>query len=179
MEGEVFLTLSIGSGPSPERHPRLRTRQLTEAKHDTTAAAVQLFAEVLARKIPYSVVQVTAVPPNHTKPRQQRRLPPRVTRTQREHRLDEALDDLQATQQAPPSDRKAARKARRRVGRVRASMDQLYLCRDFSKDEAKCVANIWTVPQRRLLVSSTQPPATLVGKISTVIFWALVRPQLP
>ncbi|POM69987.1 Reverse transcriptase, partial [Phytophthora palmivora] len=67
---------------------------------------------------------------------QQLRRPPRVTRTQREHRLDEAMDDLQATQQVTPRDRRAVRRARRRVGRLRASMAQQELRQAFDKDES-------------------------------------------
>uniref|UniRef100_A0AAV1TYV3 Uncharacterized protein n=1 Tax=Peronospora matthiolae TaxID=2874970 RepID=A0AAV1TYV3_9STRA len=91
---EVFTTLSICPGSSPERQPWLRLRQTTDAEHDSAAAAMQLFAEVLASKIvdtdswgtdkgytsaipdrlrevfqPYSVVHVHAAPPSHTKPR--------------------------------------------------------------------------------------------------------------
>uniref|UniRef100_A0AAV1T7G2 Uncharacterized protein n=1 Tax=Peronospora matthiolae TaxID=2874970 RepID=A0AAV1T7G2_9STRA len=49
---------------------------------------------------------------------------------------------MKATQQVTPSNRQAVRKARRRVGRVRASIAQLELRRAFAKDEAKCVAKI-------------------------------------
>ena len=165
--GEVFPTLPIGPGSSPARQPRLRLRPLTEAEHDTAAAAVQRFAEVMACKIvdadswitgegyisaipdrlrevllPYTVVSASYARPRATPPRQRRRRPPRVTHTQREHRLDEALDDMQTTQRTNPGDRQAVQKARRRVGRIRASMAQLDLRRAFATDEATCVAKI-------------------------------------
>uniref|UniRef100_A0AAV1V710 Reverse transcriptase domain-containing protein n=1 Tax=Peronospora matthiolae TaxID=2874970 RepID=A0AAV1V710_9STRA len=160
--GEVFPTILIGPGSTPARQPRLRLRHLSEEEQDIAAAAVQHFADVMASKItdadswisgegyilaipdrlrevllPFSVSPMGTSSSRDNCPRQR---PPRVTRTQREHRLDEALDDMQATQQAVPSDRRAVRKSRRRVGRIRASMAQLELRRRFAQEEANCVS---------------------------------------
>uniref|UniRef100_A0AAV1VNU8 Reverse transcriptase n=1 Tax=Peronospora matthiolae TaxID=2874970 RepID=A0AAV1VNU8_9STRA len=165
--GEVFPTLPIGPDSSPARQPRLRLRPLTEAEHDSAAAAVQRFAEVMACKIvdadswitgegyiyaipdrlrevllPYTVVSASYARPRATPPRQRRRRPPRVTHTQREHRLDEALDDMQTTQHTNPGNSQAVQKARRRVGRIRASIAQLDLRRAFATDETTCVGKI-------------------------------------
>ncbi|UIZ24765.1 hypothetical protein KXD40_006566 [Peronospora effusa] len=71
-----------------------------------------------------------------------RRRPPRVTRNQREHRLDEALDNLAAIQRSTPGDQRAMRKARRRAGRVRAAVVKQQLRQAFAQDEAKCVEKI-------------------------------------
>uniref|UniRef100_A0AAV1V4B8 Reverse transcriptase n=1 Tax=Peronospora matthiolae TaxID=2874970 RepID=A0AAV1V4B8_9STRA len=162
--GEVFPTILIGPGSTPARQPRLRLRHLSEEEQDIAAAAVQHFADVMASKItdadswisgegyilaipdrlrevllPFSVSPMGT---SSSRDNCRRQRPPRVTRTQREHRLDEALDDMQATQQAVPSDRRAVRKSCRRVGRIRASMAQLELRRRFAQDEAKCVSSI-------------------------------------
>jgi ribonuclease HI len=80
--------------------------------------------------------------PRHRRRHRQRRRPPRVTRDQREHRLDEALDDMAAVQRERPDDRTAIRKARRRVGRIRSATALQRLRHDFARDEAKCVATI-------------------------------------
>ncbi|OWZ00696.1 reverse transcriptase, partial [Phytophthora megakarya] len=162
--GEIFPTLPLGPDSAPARHPRLRLRQLHDSEHDAASTALQAFAETMAAKIvdadswesgegyigaipdgvrevlrPYSIT-----PPviSTLRPRQHSRRPPRVTRTQREHRLDEALDDLAAVQRATPTDQRAVRKARRRVGRVRTSMATQELRQAFAKDEAKCVERI-------------------------------------
>ncbi|POM65164.1 LOW QUALITY PROTEIN: Reverse transcriptase, partial [Phytophthora palmivora] len=74
--------------------------------------------------------------------RQRQRRPPRVTRHHREHRLDEALDDLHAVERASPSDRTAVRRARRRVGRVNSAITQQRLRSRFDKDEKACVDEI-------------------------------------
>lgn len=167
--GEIFPSLPIGPGSVPARQPRLRLRHLDEQEQDAAADAVQHFAEVMASRIADADSWVTgegyigAIPdglrevllpfacapstsaasrPASAQHRRRRRRPPRVTQTQREARLDEALDDMSSIQRATPNDRRAIRKARRRVGRVRASMAQLELRRIFSKDEAKCVASI-------------------------------------
>ncbi|UIZ21587.1 hypothetical protein KXD40_001115 [Peronospora effusa] len=73
---------------------------------------------------------------------QPRRRPPRVTRNQREHRLDEALDNLAVIQRSTPGDRWAMRKARRRAGRFRAAVVKQQLRQAFAQDEAKCVEKI-------------------------------------
>ena len=65
-----------------------------------------------------------------------------MTRTQREHRLDEALDNLADVQHSTPGDRRAIRKARRRAGRVRAAVVKQQLRQGFARDEAKCVEKI-------------------------------------
>ncbi|KAG3048504.1 hypothetical protein PC122_g23817 [Phytophthora cactorum] len=162
-EGETFPVLPIGPGSAPARQPRLRLRQLNEEELDAAAEALQALADAMASKISDADSWTTGEgyisaiperirealqpyatqPPQPGRPRQQRqRRPPRVTRTQREHRLDEALDDMEATQQETPRDQRAVRRARRRVGRVRASMAQQELRQAFAKDEAKCVAKI-------------------------------------
>uniref|UniRef100_H3GYD1 Reverse transcriptase domain-containing protein n=1 Tax=Phytophthora ramorum TaxID=164328 RepID=H3GYD1_PHYRM len=68
-----------------------------------------------------------------------RRRPPRVTRHHREHRLDEALDDLHAVERATPSDRRSIRRARRRVGRVNSAVEQQRLRHHFDTNEKGCV----------------------------------------
>lgn len=162
-EGETFPVLPIGPGSAPERQPRLRLRHLSDEERDAAADALQELADTMASKIedadswtsgegyissiPERIREVlqpyaTAPPQPGRSRRQQRRRPPRVTRNQREHRLDEALDDMAATQQATPRDQRAVRRARRRVGRVRASMAQQELRHEFAKDESKCVAKI-------------------------------------
>ncbi|CAI5733073.1 unnamed protein product [Peronospora farinosa] len=169
-DGEVFPTLPIGPGSAPARQPRLRLRQLTEEERDAAADALQTFADGMASRITDADCWATgegyisAIPdrirevllqfsnapppasaspaPSTTQASSRRRRPPRVTRSQREHRLDEALDDLQTTQQASPADQRAVRKARRRVGRIRSSMAQQQLRRDFAQDEAKCVTKL-------------------------------------
>ncbi|OWY99780.1 reverse transcriptase, partial [Phytophthora megakarya] len=70
------------------------------------------------------------------------RRPPRVTRHHREHRLDEALDDLHTVERASPSDRTAIRRARRRVGRVNSAITQQLLRSRFDKEEKTCVEEI-------------------------------------
>ncbi|KAE8963462.1 hypothetical protein PR001_g29364, partial [Phytophthora rubi] len=136
--GEVFPTLPIGPDSAPARQPRLRLRQLTDDEFDAAAAALETFAADMASKIEDAdswtsgegyigaipgrlreLLQPYAMqPPRSRPPHQPRQRPPRVTRNQREHRLDEALDDLEATQQATPDNRTAVRRARRRVGRI-------------------------------------------------------------
>uniref|UniRef100_H3H7T4 RNase H type-1 domain-containing protein n=1 Tax=Phytophthora ramorum TaxID=164328 RepID=H3H7T4_PHYRM len=71
-----------------------------------------------------------------------RRRPPRITRHHREHRLDEALDDLRAVEHASPHDRPAVARARRRVGRVNSAIAQQQLRHKFDKDEKACVDGI-------------------------------------
>ncbi|ETL79309.1 hypothetical protein L917_20031, partial [Phytophthora nicotianae] len=70
--------------------------------------------------------------------RRRRQRPPRVTRHHREHRLDEALDDLHAVVSAAPGDRTAVSRARRRVGRVSAAIDQQRLRHRFDTAEKAC-----------------------------------------
>ncbi|KAE9298339.1 hypothetical protein PF008_g23523 [Phytophthora fragariae] len=161
--GEVFPTIPIGPDSTPVRQPRLRLRPLSDHDLETAAAVVERFAAEMACRVTDAdswatgegyigaipdrlreVLQPFASTPPTTRPPQgqQRQRPPRVTRNQREHRLDEALDDLAATQQATPTDSRAMRRARRRVGRIRSSMTQQQLRQDFVRDEAKCVARI-------------------------------------
>ncbi|KAG2870307.1 hypothetical protein PC114_g27437 [Phytophthora cactorum] len=71
-----------------------------------------------------------------------RRRPPRVTRHHREHRLDEALDDLRAVETAAPSDRRTISRARRRVGRINAAAEQQRLRHQFGTAEKACVEGI-------------------------------------
>ena len=165
--GEAFPTLPIGPGSAPARQPRLRLRQLDDDEHDAAAAALQTFAENMASRIadadswesgegyigaipgrirelllPYAVVSNAPSGPRSPASSRQRRRPPRVTRTQREHRLDEALDNLADVQHSTPGDRRAIRKARRRAGRVRAAVVKQQLRQEFARDEAKCVEKI-------------------------------------
>ncbi|EGZ15367.1 hypothetical protein PHYSODRAFT_251067 [Phytophthora sojae] len=220
-DGEVYAAMRIGPDAVPQRRPRLRLRQLTEAEDDAAREMVERLGATLAAKItdasdwesaegyitalphllydklqPYSQAQRRPEPrPQRQRqqhqgsqcPRQQRqqgeqrrqrplhdqgqdrrslegdahgdnerdgdasqqdsarrrqcrrrgrsgaakrrrrRRPPRVTRHHREHRLDEALDDLHAVEQASPGDRTAVRRARRRVGRVNSAIDQQHL----------------------------------------------------
>ncbi|EGZ16293.1 hypothetical protein PHYSODRAFT_334484, partial [Phytophthora sojae] len=152
--GEAFPTLPIGPGTAPARQPRLRLRQLTEDEQEAAASALQTMAEELACKIEDADSwtsgdgYISAIPAAQPHPRptlqqqQQRQRPPRVTRTQREHRLDEALDEMAAVQQERPTSRSAVRRARRRVGRIRASMRQQQLRHDFARNESKCVEDI-------------------------------------
>ncbi|CAH0489596.1 unnamed protein product [Peronospora farinosa] len=165
--GEAFPTLPIGPGSAPARQPRLRLRQLADDEHDAAAAALQTFAESMASRIadadswatgegyigaipdrirelllPYAAVPAASAGPRPPSPDRRRRRPPRVTRNQREHRLDEALDNLAAIQRSTPGDRRAMRKARRRAGRVRAAVVKQQLRQAFAQDEAKCVEKI-------------------------------------
>ncbi|RMX62681.1 hypothetical protein DD238_007980 [Peronospora effusa] len=70
--------------------------------------------------------------------------PPRVTRHHREHRIDEALDELHALERASPQDRPAIDKARRRVGRIRSAINQQLLRHQFDTPEKECVDDILT-----------------------------------
>ncbi|OWZ04136.1 reverse transcriptase [Phytophthora megakarya] len=161
--GEVFPTLPIGPGSAPARQPRLRLRLRTEDDHETAAVALQAMAEELACKIvdadswtsgdgyisaiPGRIREVlrpyTTDPPQHQSSlQQQRQRPPRVTRNQREHRLDEAIDDLEVTQRERPDDRTSIHRARRRVGRIRGSMRLQQLRQRFGREERKCVEEI-------------------------------------
>uniref|UniRef100_H3GYD4 Reverse transcriptase domain-containing protein n=1 Tax=Phytophthora ramorum TaxID=164328 RepID=H3GYD4_PHYRM len=162
--GEVFPSLPIGPGSAPARQPRLRLRQLTENEFDAASASLQTFAEEMACKIDDADSwasgegYVSAIPdrlrellqPYVTKPlppgrrqsTQQQQRPPRVTRNQREHRLDEALDEMETTQRATPSNRTATRRARRRVGRIRSSMKMQEMRQAFARDETKCVQEV-------------------------------------
>ena len=165
--GEAFPTLPIGPGSAPARQPRLRLRQLDDDEHDAAAAALQTFAENMASRIadadswesgegyigaipgrirelllPYVVVSNAPSGPRSPASSRQRRRPPRVTRTQREYRLDEALDNLADVQHSTPGDRRAIRKAQRRAGRVRAAVVKQQLRQEFARDEAKCVEKI-------------------------------------
>ncbi|OWY97629.1 reverse transcriptase, partial [Phytophthora megakarya] len=165
--GEAFPVIPIGPNSAPARQPRLRLRQLSDEDHDAAATALQTLVDTMASRIadatdwaagegyigaiparirealqpfapaprPYPSTPPTSSP-------QQRRRPPRVTRDQREHRLDEALDDMEATQRQTPRNQRSIRKAKRRVGRVRASIARLELRRAFARDESKCVAGI-------------------------------------
>ncbi|CAI5709522.1 unnamed protein product [Peronospora farinosa] len=114
-DGEVFPTPHIGPGSDPEKQPRLRLRKLDDEEHDAAAAALQAFVERMASNI------IDADNSRNSAPSRQR--PPRVTRNQREHRLDEALNNLAEVQRSTPGDRRAVRKARRRAGRVQASTE--------------------------------------------------------
>jgi ribonuclease HI len=92
------------------------------------------------------------------RPRARRRdRPPRITRHQREHRLDEALDDLRAAQSASPRDRKRIHKARRRVARIRKAQDTSTIRELFTKREKDCVEQILRDARADI---SVPPPST-------------------
>ena len=74
--------------------------------------------------------------------KRRRRRRPRVTRHHREHRLDEALDELHAVGRSDPSNRQAVAKARRRVGRINSSIVQQRLRHQFDTAEKACVDGI-------------------------------------
>ncbi|CAI5735560.1 unnamed protein product [Peronospora destructor] len=157
-------TTSAGAAPISDSEADVEAD--IAARDGAAATALQSFADSMASRITDADSWITgegyisAIPntirdillpfcstaaaahPGGSAPSRRERRPPRVTRTQREHRLDEALDDMQAVQSTTPADQRAVRRARRRVGRVRASMQQLDLRRAFGKDEARCVANI-------------------------------------
>ncbi|EGZ15363.1 hypothetical protein PHYSODRAFT_505768, partial [Phytophthora sojae] len=205
-DGEVYAAMRIGPDAVPQRRPRLRLRQLTEAEDDAAREMVERLGATLAAKItdasdwesaegyitalphllydklqPYSQAQRRPEPRPQRQDRRslegdahgdnerdgdasqqdsarrrqcrrrgrsgaakrrRRRRPPRVTRHHREHRLDEALDDLHAVEQASPGDRTAVRRARRRVGRVNSAIDQQHLRHRFDTDEKACVEDI-------------------------------------
>ncbi|KAH7489201.1 Retrovirus-related Pol polyprotein from type-1 retrotransposable element R2 [Phytophthora ramorum] len=99
-----------------------------------------------------------------TAKKHRRQRPPRVTRHHREHRLDEALDDLHAVERSTPSDRTTVRRARRRVGRVNSAIEQQRLRHRFDTDEKACVTDILakacaTREAARTTASGGDPPA--------------------
>ncbi|CAH0482375.1 unnamed protein product [Peronospora belbahrii] len=178
--GSVYPTLPIGPGSAPARQPRLRLRPLSEEEQETAADAFQAVVEGVASRIvdasSWGMGEGTA------RDARRRRCPPRVTQYAREARLDEALDDMQANQGAAPADQRAVRKARRRFGRVRASMAQHTLRQEFSKDKAKCVSKI-------LAGASPCPPKRQPGSSNTLgsslenswrkVCWAMDARTLP
>jgi ribonuclease HI len=168
--GEIFPTLQIGPGSAPAQQPRLRLRQLSDDESEAAARTLEHFANDMASKIadaddwrsgegyisaipvrlrellaPYAV-PIRSPPRNASSrpPRPQSRppRPPRVTRHQREHRLDEALDDLAAAQRSTPTDQRSIRNARRRVGRIRTAQAQSDLRSQFATNERACVESI-------------------------------------
>lgn len=84
----------------------------------------------------------TPGPPARSQTRPQTR-PPRVTRHQREHRLDEALDDMAAVQRADPTNQTAIHRARRRVARIRTALGTTELRKKFTVKERECVEEIF------------------------------------
>ena len=68
--------------------------------------------------------------------------PPRLTTHHREHRMDEALDELHALERSQPHDRPAINKARRRVGRIRSAINQHLLRHKFDTGEKSCVEEV-------------------------------------
>ncbi|KAE9342997.1 hypothetical protein PR003_g9198 [Phytophthora rubi] len=151
--GEVFPTLPIGQDSAPARQPRLRLRQLTDDEFNDAAAALETFAEDMASKIEDTdswtsgegymgaipgrlreLLQPYAMQPPRSRPPAPPATP--ATRNQREHRLDEALDDLEVTQQATPDNRTA----------------------EFARDETKCVARILRTASVETAVE--EPPKT-------------------
>ncbi|KAK1928268.1 Ribonuclease HI [Phytophthora citrophthora] len=90
--------------------------------------------------------------------RRRRRRPPRVTRHHREHRLDEALDELHAVQRHSPGNRSAVAKARRRVGRINSAVAQQQLRHQFDTSEKECVDGILAAARAKR--TSTGPAAT-------------------
>ncbi|RMX62684.1 hypothetical protein DD238_007976 [Peronospora effusa] len=90
--------------------------------------------------------------------RKQRTRPPRVTCHNREHRLDEALDDLREVGRNEPSNRKAVAKARRRVGRINSSIAQQSLRHQFETSEKACVDGILAAARSKRL--SAEAPSS-------------------
>ncbi|KAG2758845.1 hypothetical protein Pcac1_g29066 [Phytophthora cactorum] len=170
---------AIGPGSAPARQPRLRLRQLNEEELDAAAEALQALADAMASKISDADSWTTGA--KVTSNRQSRNASARrCSRTRRshrsltastaattppapsdahtsaEHRLDEALDDMEAHKQETPRDQRAVRRARRRVGRVRASMAQQGAAPSVRQDEAKWRGpRYWPVPRRRRQRRST------------------------
>lgn len=163
-DGVLFPVLPIRDGSAPRKQPRLRLRAMNDDDFDVAAAAVETMANALASKIadagdwltgegyigaitdhlraalaPFTVVQSN--PLHHASSRPQHR-PPRTTRHHREHRLDEALDDLEAVQRATPSDQRVIQKGRRRVARIRSAVDQSKLRQRFATHERETVERI-------------------------------------
>jgi hypothetical protein len=163
-DGEVFPATTVTRDTFPARQPRLRLRRLTDEEYDAAAIAVEQMARSWACKIddapdwttgegyieaipsqlravlaPYSVRAATSRPQRptaHTRP-------PRTTCHQREHRLDEAIDALTSTQRQDPTNQKRIYKARRRVARVRGSMETSKLRKMFNARERDCVQSIF------------------------------------
>ncbi|KAG3065071.1 hypothetical protein PI125_g24064 [Phytophthora idaei] len=90
--------------------------------------------------------------------------PPRVTRHHREHRIDEALDDLHVLERMHPHDRPAINKARRRVGRIRSAINQHLLRHRFDTAEKACVDDILAAARarREAMTASTAAPTAAV-----------------
>jgi hypothetical protein len=87
-----------------------------------------------------------------------------VTRHHREHRLDEALDDLHAVERATPGDRTAVRRARRRVGRVNSAIAQQHLRHQFNTAEKDCVDGILAAARtQRTTAETSTSTATMAG----------------
>jgi hypothetical protein len=96
--------------------------------------------------------------------RRRRSRPPRVTRQHRQHRLDEALDDLHAVERATPGDRTAVRRARSRVGRVNSAIAQQHLRHQFNTAEKDCVDGILAAARtQRTTAETSTPTATMAG----------------
>ena len=168
-DGTVYPAMPIDGDHFPARQPRLRLRPLTDEEYDDAATAVTALADEWACKIedapdwsvgeghvcafpeelrrvlaPYAIELPQRRPPSRRQGQAdpQRRRPPRVTRNQREHRLDEAIDDMEATQRSRPTQRQEIRRARRRVARIRDAAKQVELRKQFAKRERECVEAI-------------------------------------
>ncbi|KAJ0389221.1 hypothetical protein P43SY_012055 [Pythium insidiosum] len=87
-------------------------------------------------------VQQRATPRRPPTATDKRSRPPRTTRHQREHRLDEALDHLAATQRATTRGRRAIQRARRRVARVRDALKANDARKRFATHERDVVETI-------------------------------------
>ena len=94
--------------------------------------------------------------------------PPRVTAHHREHRIDEALDELHAIERSTPHDRSLIDKARRRVGRIRSAIDQHVLRHTFDTEEKVCVDGILAEAQAQRAASAARTAGGRVTATTTV-----------
>ncbi|OWY94090.1 reverse transcriptase, partial [Phytophthora megakarya] len=99
--------------------------------------------------------------------RTRRGRPPRVTRHHRDHRLDEALDELHVVERRSPSNRSAVNKARRRVGLINAAIAQQRLRHQFDKDEKACVDGIFTAAREKRAMATTPTATTTTATTPT------------
>ncbi|EGZ05640.1 hypothetical protein PHYSODRAFT_533596, partial [Phytophthora sojae] len=118
-DGEVYAAMRIGPDAVPQRRPRLRLRQLTEAEDDAAREMVERLGATLAAKITdasdweSAEGYITALP----------------------HLLYDKLQPYSQAQRRPEP-------PRRRVGRVNSAIDQQHLRHRFDTDEKACVEDI-------------------------------------